>query len=129
MLIKLCDCCTGVPWTGLMQCNTSPLHRFELIVDYGLQNFGPLPFNGCAKLPDIGRNANSEHHKHAQWVLTCLVRNWVVSAYRDGLVAQQDTHVCLSGSCVQLRRGSAIVHAALLSLLLGFLMELSCHYC
>ncbi len=42
----------------LTQCNTSPLHRVE-IVDCGLWNVGPLLFNGCVKLLDIGRNWNT----------------------------------------------------------------------
>ncbi len=40
----------------LTQCNTSPSHRVDQVVDCGLWNVGPLLFNGCAKLLDIGRN-------------------------------------------------------------------------
>ncbi len=41
----------------LTQCNTSPLHRVDQVVDCGLWNVGLL-FNGCVKLLDIGRNWN-----------------------------------------------------------------------
>ncbi len=43
----------------LMQCNTSPLHRVDQVVDCGLWYVGLLIFNGCAKLLDIGRNWNT----------------------------------------------------------------------
>ncbi len=43
----------------LTQCNTSPLHRVDQVVDCGLWNVGPLLFNGCAKLLDIVRNWNT----------------------------------------------------------------------
>ncbi len=42
-----------------MQCNTSPSHRVDQVVNCGLWNFGPLLFNGCVKLLDIGRNWNT----------------------------------------------------------------------
>ncbi len=67
---------SGVTTISLTQCNTSPLHRVGQVVDCGLWNVGPLLFNGCAKLLDIGRNWNTlsytEHPKHARWV-TCPV--------------------------------------------------------
>ncbi len=63
----------------LTQCNTSPSHRVDQVVDCGMGNVGPLLFNGCAKLLDIAGTgarcriyANPEHPKHAQWV-TCPV--------------------------------------------------------
>ncbi len=37
----------------LMQCNTSPSHRVDQVVDCGLWNVGPLLFSGCVKLLDI----------------------------------------------------------------------------
>ena len=40
-------------------CLTSPSHRVDQVVDCGLWNVGPLLFNGCAKLLDIGRNWNT----------------------------------------------------------------------
>ncbi len=48
---------SGVTTICLMQCNTS--HRVDQVVDCGLWNVGPLLFNGCAKLLDIGRNWNT----------------------------------------------------------------------
>ncbi len=49
---------SGVTTICLTQCNTSPLHRVDQVVDCGLWNVGPLLFNGRAKLLDIGRNWN-----------------------------------------------------------------------
>ncbi len=49
---------SGVTTICLMQRNTSPSHRVDQVVDCGLWNVGPLLFNGCAKLLDIGRNWN-----------------------------------------------------------------------
>ncbi len=43
----------------LTQCNTSPSHRVDQVVDCGLWDVGPLLFNGCVKLLDIGRNWNT----------------------------------------------------------------------
>ncbi len=43
----------------LTQCNTSPSHRVNQVVDCSLLNVDPLLFNGCAKLLDIGRNWNT----------------------------------------------------------------------
>ena len=49
----------GVTTICLTQCNTSPSHGVDQVVDCGLWNVGPLLFNGCAKLLDIGRNWNT----------------------------------------------------------------------
>ncbi len=49
---------SGMTTICLTQCNTFPLHRVDQVVDFGLLNVGPLLFNGCAKLLDIGRNWN-----------------------------------------------------------------------
>ncbi len=35
------------------------LHRVDQVVDCGLWNVGPLLFNGCVKLLDVGRNWNT----------------------------------------------------------------------
>ncbi len=43
----------------LTQCNKSPSHRVDQVIDCGLWNVGPLLFNGCAKLLDIARNWNT----------------------------------------------------------------------
>ncbi len=47
---------SGVTTICLTQYNTSASHRVDQVVDCGLCNVGPLLFNGCAKLLDIGRN-------------------------------------------------------------------------
>ncbi len=49
---------SGVISICLTQCNASPSHRSDQVVDCGLWNVGPPLFNGCAKLLDIGRNWN-----------------------------------------------------------------------
>ncbi len=49
---------SGVTAICLMQCNTSS-HRVDQVVDCGLCNVGPLLFNGCVKLLNIGRNWNT----------------------------------------------------------------------
>ncbi len=50
---------SGVTTICLTQCNTSPSHRVDQVVDCGLWNVDPLLFNGCMKLLDIGRNWNT----------------------------------------------------------------------
>ncbi len=50
---------SGVTTICLTQCNTSPSHRVDQVVDCGLWDVGPLLFNGCVKLLDIGRNWNT----------------------------------------------------------------------
>ncbi len=50
---------SGVTTICLTQCNTSPSHRVDQVVDCGLLNVGPLLFNGCVKLLDIVRNGNT----------------------------------------------------------------------
>ncbi len=49
----------GVTTICLTQCNTSPSHRVDQVVDCGLRDVGPLLFDGCVKLLDIGRNWNT----------------------------------------------------------------------
>ncbi len=68
---------SGVTTISLTQCNTSPSHRVDQVVDCGLWNVGPLQ-----RLWEVARYwqelehtvvyANPEHPKHAQWV-TCPV--------------------------------------------------------
>ncbi len=50
---------SGATAICLKQYNTSPLHRVDQVVDCGLWKVGPLLFNGCVKLLDIGRNWNT----------------------------------------------------------------------
>ena len=49
---------SGLTTICLTQCNTSPSHRVDQVVDCGLWYVGPLLFNGHVKLLDIGRNRN-----------------------------------------------------------------------
>ncbi len=72
---------SGVTTICLTQCNTSPSHRVDQVVDCGLWNIGPLLFTGCAKLLEIGRNWNTLSYTpiqsipnmlngwHVRWVL------------------------------------------------------------
>lgn len=62
---------SGVTTTCLMQCNTSYLHRVDQVVDCVLWNVGPLLFNVCAKLLDIGRNWNMRSYPRCKASQTC----------------------------------------------------------
>ncbi len=59
----------------LTQCNTSPSHRVDQVVDCGLWDVGPLLFNGFAKLLDIGRNWNMLSYTSIQSIPNMLI--WV----------------------------------------------------
>ncbi len=50
---------SGVTTICLTQCNTSPSHRVDQVVDCGLRNVGPHLFNGCVKLLEVGRKWNT----------------------------------------------------------------------
>ncbi len=77
---------SGVTTICLTQCNTSPSHRVDQVVDCGLWNVGPLLFNGCVKLLDIVRNHKNKIPRciicqkseptvltnNASWDLVCL---------------------------------------------------------
>ena len=56
----------------LMQRGTSPSHRVDQAVNCGLWNVVPLPFNGYAKLLDIGRNWNTLSYKSIQSIPNML---------------------------------------------------------
>ncbi len=80
---------SGVTTICLMQCNTSPSHRVDQVVDCGLWNVGPLLFNGCAKLLDIGRNWNTLSYtpiqsipNNVQWVCWPC-KNWDVFSFQE----------------------------------------------
>ncbi len=62
----------GVTTICLMQFNTSLSHRVDQVVDCGLRNVGPLLFNGCAKLLDIGRNWNTQSYMPIQRIPNML---------------------------------------------------------
>ncbi len=63
---------SGVTIICLTQCNTSPLHRVDQVVDCGLWNVDPLLFNGCAKLLDIGRKWNTLSNTQIQSIPNML---------------------------------------------------------
>ncbi len=62
---------SGVTNICLTQCNTSPSHRVDQVVDCSLWNVGPLLFNGCEKLLDIGRNWNTLSYTRSRASQTC----------------------------------------------------------
>ncbi len=64
---------SGMTTICLMQCNTSPSHRVDQVVDCGLWDVGPLLFNGCAKLLDIGRNWNMLSYTSIQSIPNMLI--------------------------------------------------------
>ncbi len=84
----------GVTTICLTQCNTSPSHRVDQVVDCGLWNVGPLLFNGCVKMLDIGRNWNTLSNMliqsipnmlnrwHVQWVCWPC-KNWDVFSFQE----------------------------------------------
>ncbi len=85
---------SGVTTICLTQCNTSPSHRVDQVVDCGLWNVGPLLFNGCVKLLDIGRNWNTLSYTpilsipnmlngwHVRWVCWPC-KNWDVFSFQE----------------------------------------------
>ncbi len=97
---------SGVTTICLMQCNTSPSHRVDQVVDCGLWNVGPLLFNGCAKLLDIGRNWNTLSYTpiqsipnmlngwHVRWVCWPC-KNWDVFSFQELC-----TDPCNMGPCI-----------------------------
>ncbi len=82
----------------LWYCNlfviASPSHRVDQVVDCGLWNVGPLLFNGCAKLLDIGRNWNTLSYTPIQSIQNMLngwhvrrvcwpCKNWDVFSFQE----------------------------------------------
>ncbi len=89
-----------------MQCNTSPSHRVDQVVDYGLWNVGQLLFNVCAKLLDIGRNWNTLSYTPIQSIPNMLngwhvrwecwpCKNWDVFSFQELC-----TDPCNMGPCI-----------------------------
>ncbi len=62
---------SGVTTICLTQCNTSPFSRVDQVIDCGLWNVGPLLFNGCVKLLDIGWNWNTSYIRRSRASQTC----------------------------------------------------------
>ncbi len=97
---------SGVTTICLTQCNTSPSHRVDQVVDCGLWNVGPLLFNGCVKLLDIGRNWNTLSYTliqsipnmlngwHVRWVCWPC-KNWDVFSFQELC-----TDPCNMGPCI-----------------------------
>ncbi len=97
---------TGVTTICLTQCNTSPSHRVDQVDDCGLWNVGPLLFNGCAKLLDIGRNWNTLLYMPIQsipnmlngwhvWWVCQPCKNWDVFSFQELC-----TNPCSMGPCI-----------------------------
>ncbi len=97
---------SGVTTICLTQCNTSPLHRVDQVVDCGLCNVGTLLFNGCVKLLDIGRNWNTLSDTPIQSLLNMLngwhvrwvcwpCKNWDVFSFQELC-----TDPCNMGPCI-----------------------------
>ncbi len=97
---------SGVTTICLTQCNTSPSHRVDQVVDCGLWNVGSLLVNGCAKLLDIGRNWNTLSYTpiqsipnmlngwHVRWVCWPC-KNWDVFSFQELC-----TDPCNMGPCI-----------------------------
>ncbi len=90
-----------------MECNTCNIsHRVDQVFDWGLWNVGPVLFNGCAKLLDIGRNWNTLSYTaiqsipnmlngwHVRWVCWPC-KNWDIFSFQE-LCADP----CNKGLCI-----------------------------
>ncbi len=89
-----------------MQCNASPSHRVDQVVDYGLWKVGSLLFKGCATLLDVGRNWNTLSYTPIQSIPNMLNRwhvgwvcwpckNWDVFSFQELC-----TDPCNMGPCI-----------------------------
>ncbi len=95
---------SGVTTIYLTQCNKSPSHRVDQVVDCGLWDVGPLLFN--VKLLDIGRNWNTLSYTpiqsipnmlngwHVRWVCWPC-KNWDVFSFQELC-----TDPCNMGPCI-----------------------------
>ncbi len=95
---------SGVTTICLTQCNTSPSHRVDQIVDCGLWDIGTHLFNGCVKVLDIGRNWNTLSYTPIQSIPNMLngwhVR-WVRWQYKNWDVFQElCIDPCSMGPCI-----------------------------
>ncbi len=100
----------------LTQCNTSHSHRVDQVVDCGLWNVGPLLFNGCVKLLDIGRDWTTLSYTPIQSIPNMLngwyvrwvcwpCKNWDVFSFQELC-----TDPCNMGPCI------IMLHLCLLSI-------------
>ncbi len=85
---------SGVTTICLTWCSTSPSHRADQVVDCGLWDVGPLLFNGCVELLDIGRNWNTLSYTPIQSIPNMLngwhvrgvcwpCKNWDVFSFQE----------------------------------------------
>ncbi len=97
---------SGVTTICLTHCNISPSHRVDQVVDCGLWNVGPLLFNGCAKMLDIGRNWNMLSYTPIEsipnmlngwyvWRVCWPCKNWDVFSFQELW-----TDPCNMGPCI-----------------------------
>ncbi len=106
---------SGVTTICLTQCNTSPSHSVEQVVDCGLWNVDPLLFNGCVKLLDIGRNWDTLSYMpiqsipimlngwHVRWVCWPC-KNWDLFSFQELC-----TDPCNMGPCFIMLQHEVIV--------------------
>ncbi len=97
---------SGATTMCLTQCNTSPAHRADQVVDCGLWDVGPLLFNGCVKLLDVCKNWNTRSYTpiqsipnmlngwHVRWVRWPW-KNWDVFSFQELC-----TDPCNMGPCI-----------------------------
>ncbi len=83
---------SGVTTIRLTQCNTSPLHRVGQVVDCGLWNVGPLLYNGCTKLLDIGRNWNTLWYMPIQSILNIATWGRALSCMQHEVMVVDEWH-------------------------------------
>ncbi len=85
---------------------TSPSHRVDQVVDCGLWNVGPLLFNVCGKMLEIGRNWNTLSYMPIQSIPNMLngwqvrwvcwpCKNWDVFSFQELC-----TDPCNMGPCI-----------------------------
>ncbi len=97
---------SGATTIFLTQCNTSPAHRADQVVDCGLCNVGPLLFNGCVKLLDVCKNWNTRSYTSIQSIPNMLNgwrvrwvrwpwKNWDVFSFQELC-----TDPCNMGPCI-----------------------------
>ena len=95
---------SGVTTICLMQHDTSPSHRVDQAVDCGLWNVVELPFNGCAKLLDIGGNWNTLSYMFIHsipnmsdnvWWVWRPWKNWDIFSFQELCTDPYDMWPCI----------------------------------
>ncbi len=93
-------------WPPFASRSATSSHRVDQVVDCGLWDVGPLLFNGCVKLLDIGRNWNTRSYTQIQSIPNMLNRwhvrwvcwpckNWDVFSFQEFC-----TDPCNMGPCI-----------------------------